>query len=579
MNLPPEAASWPASQPAESSSELGEHPREFERLWRGFMTARTTLGLVLMLLQGGIFLLVPQQSSAPLLICLVYFAAALAVRLMTLPQQLGQTFDAQWMRTVGVDLLAFATLQVLQGSSINYTPLFALPVLMVSILGSMLLAMAAAAGVTLLLLFYATWLSIQSTGDFGTHYLQAALTGAGCFAISFIASQLAKRLASVEVLAQRNQLAATIQRQVNELVIESLTDGILVVDQQGRVRSANPAAHLLLDIHDHTPAMVLDLCSQPGWQPLMDIIHTSFTTQLPQQSDLHIHHLGGGSRRLRVRTRLTASLENHLDSGGLCVVFMQDQREVQARIRAEKLASMGRMSAAVAHEIRNPLAAITQANALLTEDLSDPGQQRLALMVQQNALRLENIVQDVLLLTHVRAPDGQESARQINLTEATERICRDWKVQNKTEHQIALDLSDTTPQVWFDAEHLRRVLINLLDNARRYASHNDQCIQVQTDQSADATLSKSVNLYVWSDGAPLEASVEQHLFEPFFSSDSRSSGLGLYICRELCESHGASIGYERTNRHINGHAVPGNEFRVLFKFQRDNDPLFLQLTS
>jgi two-component system sensor histidine kinase PilS (NtrC family) len=574
MNLPPETVSWPAAPLTSASSESGDHPREFERLWLGLMTARATLGLVLVLLQASIFFLVPQQNSAPLIVCLTYFVAALTVRLMTRAQQLGPMFELQWLRTVGLDLLAFATLQVLQGGAINYTPLFALPVLMVSILGSMLTAMAAAAGVTLLLFAYATWLSFQSTGDFNTIFLQAALTGAGCFAISFVASQLTKRLASVELRAQRNQLAATVQRQVNDLVIESLTEGILVVDERGWVRSANPAAHLLLDTRSQTQGILLSLSSCAGWQPLMDVISASFINQRPQISDTRIHRAGYGSRRLRVRTRLTASPVNGAE--GLCVVFMQDQREIQARVRAEKLVSMGRMSAAVAHEIRNPLAAIAQANALLTEDLSDPSQQRLARIVGQNAVRLENIVQDILLLTHAGAPEGQPSTQWINLTQACQRVCRDWTIQNNIHDELALDLAETTLEVWFDSEHLRRILVNLLDNARRYASQGRCCIQVSAQAPPESAPAAVVYLRVWSDGAPLEPSVEQHLFEPFFSSESRSSGLGLYICRELCENHAASINYERSERIVNDQTVQGNEFSVMFKSQSDNPPTMPQ---
>lgn len=556
----PEETSWPASLLLEAAPDLGQRPREFERVWRGFMTARATLGLVLMMLQAGTFMLVPQQGTTPLLICTAYFVAALAVRLATRPQQLKQRFDAQWLGTVGVDVLAFATLQVLQGSAINYTPLLALPVLIVSVLGSRIQALAAAAGITLLLLAYATWLTLGTPWDISANFSQAALTGAGCFAISFVASQMARRLASMERRAQHNQLAATVQRQVNELVIESLTDGILVVDQYGWVRSANPAAHLLLGAHDLSSGHGFDLHSHPGWQTLLDIVSVSFANQVPQQSDIHIQHTGHGNRQLRVRTQLTASTEG--ETLGLCVVFMQDQREIQARIRAEKLTSMGRMSAAVAHEIRNPLAAISQANALLMEDLTDPGQQRLARMVQQNASRLENIVQDVLHLAHAPGFIRQELAQPLDLTLTTGRICRDWKNQNAAADSLQLDLPTKTLLVWFDPEHLRRILINLLDNAYRYASRRPSSIQVNADA---ATPSSSVCLRVWSDGPPLDPSVEQHLFEPFFSSESRSSGLGLYICRELCDSQGASISYERSERRINSQRVSGNEFSVMFR--------------
>jgi two-component system, NtrC family, sensor histidine kinase PilS len=97
-------------------------------------------------------------------------------------------------------------------------------------------------------------------------------------------------------------------------------------------------------------------------------------------------------------------------------------------------------------------------------------------------------------------------------------------------------------QVRFDLEHLRRLMINLLDNALRHASGQPSSIRVITQPSG----SERIRLSVWSDGAPLEASVLRHLFEPFFSSESRSSGLGLYICRELCERYGAQIAYQRT---------------------------------
>jgi len=525
------------------------------------MTARVTLGLAMVVFQGGVLALAPQTGSVSLLICLGYFAATLMGRLTDHPQQLRLTLDAQWLRTVGVDVLAYASLQMVQGGAINYTPLFALPVLMVSVLGSMLMAMATAAGITLLLLAHTFWALSQKAGDTGTILLQAALTGTGCFAIAFISSQFATRLASMELRAQRSQLAAAEQRQVNELVIQSLTDGVLVVDELGRVRSANPAACLLLDTQ--APPGELHLRRHPGVQGLMRLIDTSFASQAPQEADITINMPGRKTRRLRARTQLTCASRGSVM--GLCVVFMQDQREIQARIRSEKLAGMGRMSAAVAHEIRNPLAAITQANALLSEDLSDPSQRSLALMVGKNALRLENIVKDVLHLTHAGEPGGEDSAQPLDLRESTERICRDWTSQNNITGVLELHLSAGLPRVWFDVEHLRRILVNLLDNAHRYASHQPGSMQVSIEPTEPDLPKRGVMLRVWSDGAVLDSSMEQHLFEPFFSSESRSSGLGLYICRELCESHGANISYERSERQLANQPHPGNEFSVTFK--------------
>ncbi|MBV5322432.1 MAG: PAS domain-containing protein [Ilumatobacteraceae bacterium] len=563
MRQAPENSFWHSPAVMMTGLTPNTAPHEFERLWLGFMTARVTLGIVFVLLQSGIFLLSSVQRSTPLLICVAYLIAALIVRLTAQPQQLDERFDGQWMRTVGVDVVTFAALQIFQNSGINYTPLFALPVLMASILGSMLLATGAAAGVTLLLFAYAAWLSFQTPGDASTHFLQAALTGAACFAISFVASQLAMRLASVELRAQHSQLAATVQRQVNELVIKSLTDAILVVDERGQLRSANPAARQVLGLLRQAPEMELNLNARPGWQALRDVVAASFSSRLAQQSDIAIEHAGAVQRSLWVRTQLTAPL-NH-DAQVLCVVFMQDQREIQARIRAEKLAGMGRMSAAVAHEIRNPLAAIMQANALLAEDLTDPVQLRLATMVQQNALRLEKIVCDVLHLTHAPTLDNTQAQSSLDLTATVRRICRDWSIQNKVSAELLMNLPPGTATVIFDPEHLRRILINLLDNARRYASGQAGCMQISANIEPATKPPSQASLFVWSDGAPLEPAVEQHLFEPFFSSESRSSGLGLYICRELCASNGATISYGRRTRSVQGENRFGNEFSVVFK--------------
>src|SRR5450830_1077906 len=122
MSLPPEAQSWFGPSLLEPGAEQVDNPQEFERLWRGFMTARVTLGLVLLLLQSTIYILGATKDSTLILICAAYFAAALSMRLLASPRPLGKTFDSQWIATIGVDILAFSALQAPQGSSINYAP-------------------------------------------------------------------------------------------------------------------------------------------------------------------------------------------------------------------------------------------------------------------------------------------------------------------------------------------------------------------------------------------------------------------------------------------------------------------------
>jgi two-component system sensor histidine kinase PilS (NtrC family) len=551
--------------PAPPSSVLFSEPgglipdSAFARLWRGFMSARVAIAVVLLLLLSMLFIVVPALNISRWLIalCAAYFVAALAVRMFTQPSPPGRTFDPQWVSTIGIDLVAFSTLQFLQAGGINYSPLFALPVLMGSVLGSGLLALATAAGVALLLLTDAWVQSLQAPPDVASRFLQAGLTGSGLFALAFLANQLAARLAREESAARRGQRAARIQAQVNELVIESLSDGILVVDARAGVQAANPAARELLGLWPADGSAPFELTERPEWTPIADLARLTFEERQPQLSDLALEAGTAAARRVHVRTRLAPSHDKPAES--LCVMFLEDLREMEARLRTEKLAAMGRMSAAVAHEIRNPLAAIAQANELMEEDLREPALKQLSSLVRKNAQRLARIVDEILDIARVqhRVPSGPA---MLELDPAVAVACSDWAVQTGSIAQLELSLGAPRAQVRFDVDHLRRVLVNLLDNALRHASQRPDSIRIST-QLADG----GATLRVWSDGAALEPAVERHLFEPFFSSGSRSSGLGLYICRELCERHGAAISYRRAAAGPPGHACEGNEFFVDFR--------------
>lgn len=553
---PDSGSSWfgPVEKTGAWESDAGGE--SFSRLWRAFMAARVTLASVLLALQASIYALGQPVGKAMIVLCVAYFVAALAVRVWARPKPPGSTFDAQWLSTVGVDVLAFSALNFLQSGAINYTALFALPVLLASVLGPILLALGTAASVALLLLADAWWASLQLPGDAtAARFLQAGLSGSGFFIIALLANQLALRLSREQKRAERSHSAARMQTQVNELVIDTLVDGVLVIDTKGIVRAANPASLRLLAIQDTARAAPFVLAAEAAWQPLAALAQLTFEQHSPQQADVSLEQTSRPARRLQVRTRLAASRDGSHES--LCVMFLEDLREMEARVRTEKMAAMGRMSAAVAHEIRNPLAAITQANALLEEDLQDPGQRQLTGMVSQNAQRLARIVEEILDISRVQEQAPQVPTSALPLDDMVQRICSDWTQQTTSGQRLRLRAGAGRTGVLFEGEHLRRLMVNLLDNALRYASSASDAIQVTTELTAAG----QPRLSVWSDGQPLEKTVQSHLFEPFFSSESRSSGLGLYICRELCERHGALIAYRRAVHHT----VEGNEFFVLFR--------------
>lgn len=524
----------------------------FLRLWRAFATARTGLGVALLVLLGG-------QASidrsayvhgAVLVACVAYVVAALVVRVAVRAPV--RNIDWRWLATLGLDLLAVAALQSNQPASMNFSPLFAVPVLMAAVLGNGAMAFATAAAASLLMLLDG-WVRGHGAGDSASRLLQVGLTGAGYFALSFLTHQLAARLARAELRARQGHEAARLQTQVNALVIEALTDGILVVDPRGRVRAANPTARALLGLAVE-PARV-SLAESPAWRALMELAHQTLAQGAGQRRDILLEMPGAPPQRLHVRTRPAAG--DGQDTDGLCVMFLQDLREMEARLRTEKLAAMGRMSAAVAHEIRNPLAAISQANALLDEDLTDPAQRQLSALVGQNARRLSQIVEEILDVARAQQQPPAPS-RLIELDTETASACADWARQARGQERLRVAADTSLLRVPFEPDHLRRLLVNLLDNALRHASQAADAIQVTTGLDGD-----DARLVVWSDGAPLEPAVQRHLFEPFFSSQSRSSGLGLYICRELCARHGAQIEYLRCAAPLGGHRE-GNAFVVRF---------------
>jgi two-component system sensor histidine kinase PilS (NtrC family) len=242
------------------------------------------------------------------------------------------------------------------------------------------------------------------------------------------------------------------------------------------------------------------------------------------------------------------------------VLFIEDNRNLQARSRQEKLAAMGRMSAGIAHEIRNPLAAIDQANALLAEDSTEPRARQLTRMVASNVQRLKRLVDDVMEV----APGGVPEVVALDASSLVNEICLDWARINALAAGAADPLTCSVPLqpllVDFEPEHLRRVLINLLDNALRHAAGGPACVEVLLEPLAEQPA--WVRLSVTSLGPAIAPDVERHLFEPFFSTRSRGSGLGLYICRELCERYGARIDYHRRPA---GALPAGNEFIMLLR--------------
>ncbi len=537
----------------------------FQRIYLAFISARAALGLALIgaLIVSAMFGV--QATEVVVSISAMYTCVAMAMWFLPkfwprhFAHALARLRMPQWVATIWLDIICFLFLHVMApASTLNYVALLVLPVLMAGVLTPRLWALGTVSAITLALLGVAG-VRGASGGDTTLLLTQAALVSCGFFVMALLAGELAGRLARQELTAKASLELARQQEQLNRLVIEEMQEGILVADRQGRVRTSNPAARALLNAQNSPQPMPSQLQSVPAWSALVRAVERAFAQgQWPQEGrDVALQFdENGPARTLRVRMRFTRQRESKA-SEELCVLFVEDVRSMQARIRQEKLAAMGRVSTGIAHEIRNPLAAISQANALMAEDAATPSAQQLTRMVSDNVARLKRIVDDVMEV----ASGDMRGAQTLDANAFTESTCAEWAqtAELSLAKLLQLNLPPQPLGVVFDADHLRRVLVNLLDNAHRHGSGLSGCVQVSLGTPDE----HQVVLSVCSDGLPIAPDVERYLFEPFFSTRSRGTGLGLYICRELCERYGARIDYRlRDENH-----APRNEFFVTMKRQ------------
>jgi two-component system, NtrC family, sensor histidine kinase PilS len=544
--------SSPSSLPEDLLSRSWRSGEQIHELLATYVSARAVLGLSLVVMQVlPWFVLRRGEPGASLLVCSAYAAQALGVWLWPKVRTLvrGRIDMRQWWLTIGADVLVFSALHALDNnSSFNFAALLVLPVLMAGVLCTWLPALATSAAVTLVMLGVALDRAAQG-GDVAGLLMQSGLAGGGLFIITLVAGQLANWAASEERTAFHSLAMARQQAELNRLVIDEMAEGILVVDAHASVRVANPAARALLAEGGGSLETPFSLLERPGWWMLWRDVERAFSSGHwpPVGTDLTLTYERQPPCAIRMRIRCTqrptpsnVSGTTPADPQGLAVVFLEEASSVEARQRQERLMTMGRMAASVAHEIRNPLAAIAQANELFMEDDLRPDQQLLGRIVADNVERLKRIVDDVL----EAAPAGSVASSVLDLVAETQAIVQEWSRTTgdarSADGLLKLDWPPGPLGVFFDAHHLRRVVVNLLDNARRHTAAAPGAVWLGvSDMEAG-----HVRLWVGSRGEPIAPDVERYLFEPFHSTRSRGTGLGLYICRELCQRHGAMIDYQ-----------------------------------
>lgn len=369
---------------------------------------------------------------------------------------------------------------------------------------------------------------------------QAGVVGAALFGITALLRLLSTRLSRQEQLVRARGRELDSQLQINRLVISHMEQGVIVADARTRVRANNRAARAMLGFDPEaqlTGRRLLEMSSTfelasafQGWLGSFE------RGGAPAQSDVVIRGRdatpAGAQRRLRVRFARPA-----FQPSDEYVIFLEDLQSIEERAQRLKLAAMGRLTASIAHEIRNPLAAISQAGQLLAEDVRDPLHQRLASIVRENTQRLNRLVEDVLRAARRDTPLSDE----FDLA----RFCAAWLAEfvrdrGLTGEAIRL-VAPTELVIRFEQNQLRQVLFNLADNALRYCSGRAGSIEIRAEAPVDPAA--PARLWVFDDGPGVAAADREAMFEPFFTTHARGTGLGLYLAREFCVANGMDLVY------------------------------------
>ncbi|GGC82122.1 two-component system sensor histidine kinase NtrB [Undibacterium terreum] len=493
--------------------------------------------------------------------CAIYLV--LAIGFVLLKMYWPRRFMLQLAAQTAVDISVISILYVgASGAKNGLAILYLFPLAGAGVLAPLVWALFFTSIVALFLLLESGYQALQ-LGE-GISISQAGLYGAAFFAVVYVLNRLARKLIWQEELAARRGKELAIQQAINRLVISDMGDGLLVVDRDGRLFEINPAAERMLGGLIAGSEIQSRLQESAGLRPISDALlawqrHAEPQSDLadpdtalvairlyeePKDNELADTPGRDGKRDFVAHLKLRFVAVDNDDiadigrgRGSYSIVFMQDVSEIENQAQQLKLASMGRLTASIAHEVRNPLSSISYAASLLSEDIpQDTQARRLLKIVDDNVLRLNQLIEDILKLSR----KAQTDPEPFLLIPAIQEIVLDLnETRGLAANLIYVDHS-VNFKVQFDPMHLREIVMNLLSNATRYASNSPASIRIW----ASASSPDRKELHIQDDGPGISHEVRSHLFEPFYTTSSKGTGLGLYMARELCLNNHALLDYE-----------------------------------
>lgn len=369
---------------------------------------------------------------------------------------------------------------------------------------------------------------------------EAILLGVAYVGLAALAYLLAERLRQSQALAERRGEEAASLAQLNELIIRRMRTGVVAVDGAERIVLANAVARRLLGPERPDGAE----------QRLMD--WSSDLARLFRR-----WRAGGGEDGATVVSPKGTNVAVHFSAvnpeRGLYAIFLEDQSQLARRAQELTLSSLGRLSAGIAHEIRNPLAAISHAAQLIAESPSlSEGDRALLAIVLSQSQRMNGIVESVLQL----ARRGPAELRDLELVRFGRELVEEYEsLYDLAGDELKFHAPDRELVVRADPGHLRQVIWNLIDNARRHGRHPGEPARVSVSVREDE--SGCPVLEVRDRGPGIPPQIAARIFEPFFTTSEFGTGLGLYIASELCAASGAELSHVPV-------AAGGSCFRIRF---------------
>lgn len=385
-----------------------------------------------------------------------------------------------------------------------------------SLLTQLHTSLALAAYTTILVMSFTVFSTLKTNQIQHDTVFSAGVLGLLLFATSITFKWLAVRIQlSQQAALEQAKQAASLQKLAQQIV-KKMRTGLIVLNTKNEVMLANESARQLIGYENFDDTLLKQL------KPALN----DWLNNHRSPHSIHIDSETGSLLKISF-----SSLDDRL------ILFVEDTKQVIQQAQQLKLASLGRLTASIAHEIRNPLGAISHASQLLVEDGGESGDQRLLTIIHNHTQRIDHIINNILQLSSRQMANPEV----INLPEWLTQFSENYSSYKKG--TIDLQPEQEIVLAKIDSSHLDQVINNLVDNGLRYGAKNNSNTVV-----IKAYIDKKTGLpciQVIDHGPGINEGELDKIFEPFYTTEVTGSGLGLYLCRELCEANQANLTYRR----------------------------------